>query len=97
MKDGYVVCVGHAGDILLNHNLTTFHSRTTWQDGVTEAEKRHMFRIWLASPLGWWAPPRLPPDKCPHPYPFPAPTRVSRLSVTNSIENQENSGCSSKF
>ncbi len=42
-----------AGDILLNHNLTTFHSRTTWQDGASEAEKRHMFRIWIASRLGW--------------------------------------------
>ena len=42
-----------AGDILLNHNLTTFHSRTTWQDGASEADKRHMFRIWAASPLGW--------------------------------------------
>ncbi|CAL8464285.1 g3820 [Coccomyxa elongata] len=41
------------GDILLNHNLTTFHSRTTWQDGSAEDTKRHMFRIWAASPLGW--------------------------------------------
>ncbi len=42
-----------SGDILLNHNLTSFHSRTTWQDGSTEDTKRHMFRIWAASPFGW--------------------------------------------
>lgn len=42
-----------AGDLLLNHNLTTFHSRGTWEDGTEEHEKRHMLRIWIASPQGW--------------------------------------------
>ena len=42
-----------AGDVLLNHNLTTFHSRTVWEDGEDDDQKRHMLRIWLASPYGW--------------------------------------------
>ena len=42
-----------AGDVLLNQNLTTFHSRSSWTDGEAEHEKRHMFRIWIASPNGW--------------------------------------------
>eukprot|EP00884_Botryococcus_braunii_P021204 jgi/Botrbrau1/7768/Bobra.0159s0196.1 len=41
------------GDVLILHNLTVFHSRTAWEDGSNEDEKRHMFRIWSASPLGW--------------------------------------------
>ena len=43
------------GDCLLNHNLTTFHARTPIGDGPADAEKRHMLRIWIASPLGWCA------------------------------------------
>ena len=61
MQPGYIssrqqLPAMRAGDLLLNHNLTTFHSRGTWTDGETEEEKRHMLRIWLASPDGWWAP-----------------------------------------
>ena len=43
------------GDCLLNHNLTTFHARTPIGDGPADAQKRHMLRVWIASPLGWCA------------------------------------------
>ena len=41
------------GDCLLNHNLTTFHGRAPIHDGDKGTEKRHMLRMWIASPLGW--------------------------------------------
>ena len=43
------------GDCLLNHNLTTFHARSPIADGPGDADRRHMLRIWIASPLGWCA------------------------------------------
>ncbi len=48
-------CLLEPGDCLLNHNLTTFHARSPIGDGPGDADKRHMLRIWIASPLGWWA------------------------------------------
>ena len=51
--DDHTLPACRAGDVLLNHNLTTFHSRTTWEDGDDDTQKRHMLRMWLASPLGW--------------------------------------------
>lgn len=53
VPDQALDAICHAGDVLLNHNLTTFHSRGTWEDGEEASEKRHMMRIWIASPHGW--------------------------------------------
>ncbi|KAK9811926.1 hypothetical protein WJX73_000262 [Symbiochloris irregularis] len=41
------------GDFVVQHNLHTFHSREAYTDFEEADKKRHMLRLWLASPLGW--------------------------------------------
>jgi hypothetical protein len=36
-----------AGEAILANNYTVLHARTAFEDGPTEAEKRHLLRLWL--------------------------------------------------
>lgn len=42
-----------AGDIQWINNLTTFHSRTEFEDWAEPAKRRHLLRLWLNLPNGW--------------------------------------------
>jgi hypothetical protein len=42
-----------AGDIQWINNLTTFHSRTAFEDATDPAHRRHLLRLWLTLPNGW--------------------------------------------
>ena len=46
-----------AGDIQWINNLTTFHSRTEYEDWPEPERKRHLLRLWLNLPNGWPLPP----------------------------------------
>ncbi len=46
-----------AGDIQWINNLTTFHSRTEYEDWPEPARRRHLLRLWLNLPNGWPLPP----------------------------------------
>jgi Taurine catabolism dioxygenase TauD, TfdA family len=46
-----------AGDIQWINNLTTFHSRTEYEDWREPARRRHLLRLWLNLPNGWPLPP----------------------------------------
>jgi alpha-ketoglutarate-dependent taurine dioxygenase len=46
-----------AGDIQWINNLTTFHSRTEFEDWPEPARRRHLLRLWLNLPNGWPLPP----------------------------------------
>lgn len=39
-----------AGDVLLLNNWTTFHRRTAFEDEPDPARRRHLMRLWLATP-----------------------------------------------
>jgi hypothetical protein len=45
------------GDIQLLHNHVVVHSRTAFEDTPDPAHKRHLFRLWLATPDGRPLPP----------------------------------------
>jgi len=45
------------GDIQWINNLTTFHSRTGFEDWPDPARRRHLLRLWLTLPNGWPLPP----------------------------------------
>jgi hypothetical protein len=46
-----------AGDIQWINNLTTFHSRTDFEDWPEPERRRHLLRLWLNLPNGWPLPP----------------------------------------
>jgi hypothetical protein len=46
-----------AGDIQWINNLTTFHSRTEFEDWPEPERRRHLLRLWLNLPNGWPLPP----------------------------------------
>jgi hypothetical protein len=46
-----------AGDIQWINNLTTFHSRTDFEDWPELERRRHLLRLWLNLPNGWPLPP----------------------------------------
>jgi len=46
-----------SGDIQWINNLTTFHSRTEYQDWPEPERRRHLLRLWLNLPNGWPLPP----------------------------------------
>jgi len=46
-----------AGDIQWINNLTTFHSRTEFEDWAEPERRRHLLRLWLNLPNGWPLPP----------------------------------------
>ncbi|KAK9809208.1 hypothetical protein WJX72_011434 [[Myrmecia] bisecta] len=41
------------GDISICNNVSVWHSRTAFEDHKEQDRKRHMLRLWLASPIGW--------------------------------------------
>lgn len=46
-----------AGDIQWINNLTTFHSRTAFEDWAEPERRRHLLRLWVNLPNGWPLPP----------------------------------------
>lgn len=46
-----------AGDMQFVNNLTTLHSRTSFEDHPDAGRKRHLLRLWLAADKAWPLPP----------------------------------------
>jgi hypothetical protein len=44
------------GDIQLVNNLVSLHTRTEYEDWPDQAQKRHLYRLWLTVPDGWALP-----------------------------------------
>ena len=51
------------GDIQLCNNYTILHSRTSFVDGPSPSEKRHLLRLWLKFPTPWPIGPHFPEHK----------------------------------
>jgi alpha-ketoglutarate-dependent taurine dioxygenase len=47
----YVEFRQEPGDVVLMNNLTTFHRRTEFEDHSDFDRRRHLLRIWLATPI----------------------------------------------